>query len=83
MVTANPLDKSTRPGSAQSPQGQIVALEQEIEEMELEDEKLSREAKQKVRQKHAHQRLHAPVRMMGASCAPSPYRPEMSKWSCN
>mmetsp|Transcript_22864 Transcript_22864/g.74011 ORF Transcript_22864/g.74011 Transcript_22864/m.74011 type:complete len:496 (-) Transcript_22864:680-2167(-) len=47
MVTANPLDKSTRPGSAQSPQGQIVALEQEIEEMELEDEKLSREAKQK------------------------------------
>jgi hypothetical protein len=61
MVTANPLDKSARPGSAQSTHAPMVALEQEIEEMELEDEKLSQEAKQKVRPKHAHRRLRCHV----------------------
>jgi len=51
MVTPNSLDKSSRPGSAATP---IVALEQEIEEMELEDEKHSQEAKQKVRRGPTH-----------------------------
>ena len=51
MVTPNSLDKSSRPGSAATP---IVALEQEIEEMELEDEKHSQAAKQKVRRGPTH-----------------------------
>ena len=47
MVTANSLEKSSvHRGASATP---IVALEQEIEEMEIEEEQLSQDARRKVR----------------------------------